>query len=111
MAYTRLNPLKDSFSYSGTATATNIIATLKNAGMLDGTWLICAIVWPTASDSTGLQCRLFGSASGLAMAKDSPAKTATIVVTTFYQDETVRLETYCPTSTAIGWKLRGVRLA
>lgn len=54
MAYTRLNPLKDSFSYSGTATATNSITTLKNSGMLDGTWLVYAMVWPTGGKCYGL---------------------------------------------------------
>jgi hypothetical protein len=110
MAYTRLNPLKDSFSYSGTATATNSIVILKNAGMLDGTWLVCAIIWPTAANATDLQCRLYGSASGLMMDKRSPTQSVTIVLTVFCQDETMQLETYCPTSTAIGWKFKGIRL-
>ena len=111
MTYTRLNQLKDSFVYSGTATATNSIKTLKDAGMLEGTWIVCAIIWPSSTNSTDLQCRLNGSSSGLMMDKSSPTQSVTIVITAICQNETMQLETYCPTSTAIGWKFKGVRIA
>ena len=111
MGYTRLNPILDSFDYTGTATVSNSVQLLKSAGTLAGTWLIFASVSNEQSTTVPLQCRVLCSVTGLVLAKDDIGKSEMNLLTLFVKDENVALYSYCPSSNSASWRFKGVRLA
>lgn len=111
MSYTRLNPVKDYFKYSGTATVTNSIQTLKDVGTLAGTWVVTAKVANSVSTTVALQCRLSGSSSGVFFNAQKIEQAQQNIVTAIFKDETVHLDSFCPTSNAMSWEIVGVRVA
>ena len=111
MTYTRLNQEKGYFKYSSSATVSNSIQTLKNVDTLTGTWIVTGKVVNTQTTTVALQCRLVGSSTGTYLNAQKIEQSQQNIITAIFKDESVRLDSFCPTSTTANWMLTGVRVA
>lgn len=111
MTCTRLNPVQDYFLYSGSTTVSNSVQTLKNVGTLTGTWVVIGMVANTSTATVALQCRLVGSSTGTYLNAQKIERSQQNIISAIFKDESVRLESFCPTQNGADWKISGVRVA